>query len=279
LRLATHAVVTEYWRPGCDWTKIMLGSISPELVDEDIVVFSEKAIAVDRGRIMDESKVKPSVLARILTIFWIRVVWALLLGRLCHMKKVNLSHLRSYPLHEGAKHKQVCLDQVGLLQSLQPFSEGGVDTTNLPYSLASLPLERPQQLAEQIRVTISRRLGKNVTVAIVDSDKTYSRFGINLASRATDVRGIVTLGFFAYLMGRSLRWRARSTPLAWAGREVSPEFALRVAGLANKARGHGAGKTAWEMADRFGVGVTRVDWGMLQSVEHRPIVIVRRTPS
>ena len=257
----------------------MLRSISLDLVDEDIVVFSEKAIAVARGRVIDESKVKPSVLARILTIFWIRVVWALLLGRLCHMRKVNLNHLRAYPLHEGAKHKQVCLDQVGFLQSLQPFSEGGIDTTNLPYSLASLPLEHPQQLAEQIRETISKELRKKVTVAIVDSDKTYSQFGIHLASRSTDVRGIVTLGFFAYLMGRSLRWKARSTPLAWAGRQVNPEYPLRVAGLANQARGHGAGKTAWEMADRFKVGITQVDWKMLQSVEHRPIVIVRPTPS
>ena len=276
--LTTHAIVTEYWKPGYDWTKIMLGLISPGLVDGDIVVFSEKAIAVARGRIIDESKVKPSVLARILTIFWVRVAWALALGRLCHMKKVNLNHLRAYPLHEGAKHKQVCLGQVGLLQSLQPFSEGGIDTTNLPYSLASVPLEHPQRLAEQIRQTISRKLGKNVTVAIVDSDKTYSRFGIHLASRSTDVRGIVTLGLFAYLIGRSFRWKARSTPLAWAGCEVSPEYALRVAGLANKARGHGAGKTAWEMADRFGVEVTQVDWEMLQSVEHRPLVIVRQTP-
>jgi F420-0:gamma-glutamyl ligase-like protein len=248
-------------------------------VDGDIVVISEKAIAVAQARVIDESKVRPSVLARILTVFWMRVVWALLLGRLCRMKKVNLSHLRAYPLHEGAKHKQVCLDQVGFLQSLRPFSEGGVDTTNLPYSLASLPLEHPQQLAEQIRETISRRLGKNVTVTVVDSDKTYSRFGIHLASRATNVRGMTNLGFFAYLIGRSLRWKARSTPLAWAGRGVSPDFALHVAGLANKARGYGAGRTAWEMADRFGVGITRVDWRMLQSVEHRPIVIVRPTPS
>jgi len=275
LRLATHAITTEYWKPGHDWAGTILRSISAKLEDGDIVAISEKALAVAQANVADESKAKPGVLARILTIFWMRVAWGILLGRLCHMRKVNLDRLRDYPIYEGSRHKQVCLDYVGFYQSLRPFSEGGVDTTNLPYSLASLPIKRPQQLAEEIRDMISNRLGKNVIVTIVDSDKTYSRCGIHLASRATDVGGIVNLGFFAYLIGRAFRWKARSTPLGWAGRKASPEFALRVAGLANKARGHGAGRTAWDMAHRFQVGITEVDWKMLESVEHRPIVILR----
>jgi F420-0:gamma-glutamyl ligase-like protein len=195
------------------------------------------------------------------------------------MKKANIARLKAYPLLEGAKHKQICLEQTGFLQSLRPLSEGGIDTTNLPYSLVSLPLESPKRLAEDIRGIIARELGKSVAVVIVDSDKTYSCCGLHFTSRATDVQGIVELGFFAYLIGRAFRWKARSTPLAWAGSAVSPGYALRVAGLANKARGHGAGRTAWEMAARFGVGLTEVDWHMLERVEHKPVVILRPTSS
>jgi len=191
------------------------------------------------------------------------------------MKPANIKRLRTYPLREGAKHKQVCLEHVGLLQALRPFSEGGIDTTNLPYSLASLPLESPKRVAEEIRKMIANRLGKNVALTIVDSDKTYSCGGIHLASRPVDIPGVVNLSLFAYVIGRAFKWRARSTPIVWVGPGPMAEYALRLAGLANKARGYGAGRTAWDMAVRFGVGLTEVDWEMLEQVEHRPLVILR----
>lgn len=275
MKIVSRAIRTKYWKPGDDYRKIILNSTSGELQSGDIVAVSEKALAVAQGRLVDESKARPGTLAHILTFFWMRVVWGRLLGRLSRMKKANIARLKAYPLLEGAKHKQVCLEEAGFLQSLRPLSEGGIDTTNLPYSLVSLPLESPKRLAEEIRGIIASELGKAVAVVIVDSDKTYSCRGVHFASRATDVQGIVELGFFAYLIGRAFRWKARSTPLAWAGSEVSPGYALRVAGLANKARGHGAGRTAWEMAARFGVGLTEVDWQMLERVEHKPIVILR----
>jgi F420-0:gamma-glutamyl ligase-like protein len=249
--------------------------VSEEIQEGDIVALSEKALAVARRRTVDESKERPGVLARILAFYWSRIVWGLFLGKLCHLTKANVVRLRAYPVFEGAQHKQVCLENAGLFQALRPFSEGGIDTTNLPFSLVSLALESPKAVAEEVRRVISDRLKKTVSVVIVDSDKTYSRRGVHLASRAVEIRGIVNLGFLAYLIGRMFRWRARSTPLAWAGLQVSAEHALRVAGLANRARGHGAGKTAWEMADRFGVGLTQVSWEMIERVEHKPIVIVR----
>jgi len=277
MEIVIRAIRTRYWKPGDDYHKIILEAISKEVQDGDVLAISEKALVVALGRIVDESRVRPGLLARTLAGFWMRVMWGSVLGLLCHMKPANIAHLRNYPLREGAKHKQVCLEHVGLLQGLRPFSEGGIDTTNLPYSLASLPLESPSHVAEEIRKTIAEELNKHVIVTIVDSDKTYSRSGIHLASRSTGIPGIVDRGFFAYLMGRALRWRARSTPLAWVGSKVTPELALRVAGLANRARGHGAGRTAWDMAVRFGVGLTGVDWEMLERVEHRPLVILRRS--
>jgi len=275
LKIISRAIRTTYWRPGDDYRKFILNAVSRELQNGDIVALSEKALSVAEGRVVDESKARPSILARILTTFWMRAVWGYLLGRLCGLKKANIARLRTYPLCEGARHKQVCLEYAGLLQTLLPFSEGGIDTTNLPYSLASLPLESPSRLAEEIRRAIAAQLGKLVAVVIVDSDKTYSCRGFHFASRRTDINGIVELGPIAYMLGRVLRWKARSTPLAWAGSKASPGFALRLAGLANSARGYGAGRTTWEMAARFGVGLTDVDWHMLEQVDHRPIVVLR----
>jgi F420-0:gamma-glutamyl ligase-like protein len=275
MTVVTRAIRTRYWKPGENYHKIVLDAISEGLQDGDVVAISEKALAVARGRIVDESKARPGLVAHVLAYFWMRLVWGHFLGRLCHMRPANIRRLRTYPLREGAKHKQVSLEHVGFLQALRPFSEGGIDTTNLPYSLASLPLESPRRVAEEIRKTIADRLGKNVALTIVDSDKTYSCGGIHLASRPVNVRGIINLGLFAYLMGRIFKWRARSTPIVWVGSTPTAAYALRLAGLANKARGYGAGRTAWDMAVRFGVGLTEVDWEMLEQVEHRPIVILR----
>jgi F420-0:gamma-glutamyl ligase-like protein len=275
MKVVTRAIRTRYWKPGDDYHKIILDAISAELKDADVVAVSEKALAVAQGRIFDESIARPGLVARGLASFWMRLVWGFVLSRLCHMKPVNIKRLRAYPLREGARHKQVCLEHVGFLQALRPFSEGGIDTTNLPYSLASLPLECSKCVAEGIQKMIADRLGKKVTLAIVDSDKTYSSGAIHLSSRQVEIPGVVNLGFLAYLIGRAFRWRARSTPIAWVGSQVSPDHALRLAGLANKARGYGAGRTAWDMAIRFGVGLTEVDWEMLEQVEHRPIVILR----
>ena len=55
----------------------------------------------------------------------------------------------------------------------------------------------------------------------------------------------------------------------------SAEEALEIAEVANRVRGFGAGRTVWDMAERFGVGLADVSWGMLETVKHKPIVIVR----
>jgi F420-0:gamma-glutamyl ligase-like protein len=72
-----------------------------------------------------------------------------------------------------------------------------------------------------------------------------------------------------------LRLRRRATPLAVAGGEMSAEQALEIAEVADRSRGFGAGRTVWEMAERFGVDLTAVSWEMLETVRHKPIVILR----
>jgi F420-0:gamma-glutamyl ligase-like protein len=80
----------------------------------------------------------------------------------------------------------------------------------------------------------------------------------------------------SYLFGRLLRLKRRATPIAVVGSNMSDEEILEVAEIANKARGFGAGRNVWDMAETFDVSLTGVTWDMLDKVEHKPIVIVKR---
>jgi F420-0:gamma-glutamyl ligase-like protein len=56
---------------------------------------------------------------------------------------------------------------------------------------------------------------------------------------------------------------------------MSAEIALQVAAVADRARGYGAGRSVWEMAEGFNVSLTKVTWEMLDHIDHKPVVIVR----
>ncbi len=155
-------------------------------------------------------------------------------------------------------------------------SEGAIDGSNLPYSYVSLPLKNPGEIAETIRKEILSRLGKRVSVMIVDTDKTYSLRNFHFTPRPTTTRGIQSGGgFVTYVIGRVLRLRKRATPLAVAGCSLNAEQSLRIAEIANRSRGFGTGRTVWEMAEKFKVGFTEVSWEMLDGAKHKPIVLVR----
>jgi F420-0:gamma-glutamyl ligase-like protein len=156
-------------------------------------------------------------------------------------------------------------------------SEGGIDGSNLPYSYVSLPLGNAYALAEEIRQRIWLKLGKKVAVIIVDTDKTYSFRNFHFTPRPKPMRGIHSLGgVCAYVIGRFLKLKKRPTPLAVAGCRLQAEEALKIASIADRARGAGTGATVWDMASRFKVEITGVSWTMLARIEHKPIVIVRK---
>lgn len=276
LKFKVKAIETDYWMPGDDYLNKIVNAIKGEILDGDMIVISEKAISVAEGRIVDESGFKPSLLACFIARFWMRIIWGYLLGRICHLKIRNIMRLKNYPLREGAAHKEVALRYAGFLHALLWGSEGGIDGSNLPYAYVSLPLHDPQKIAERIRRYIWSKLGKNIAVMIADTDKTYSIGNFHFTHRSNILCGIHTIpGFIAYILGRSLKLKRRSTPLALAGIKLSVDLALDVAEAANKARGSGAGYTVWDMAERFGVSLTKVTWSMLRSLKHKPIVIVR----
>ena len=275
-RYITIVVPTEYWRPGHDYLMTISHLLRGNIRAGDVVVVSEKALSIAMGRIVDEAKVRPRLAARLLARIWMRIVWGQFLSRICNLSSVAASRLRSYPLQEGAAHKQLALSYSGPLQSLRHGSEGGIDVSNVPYSYASLPLENAELIAQNILEALQKDNAVAMTVLIVDSDKTYTWRTIHISPRQDALQGILPLSVIAYILGRAFRLRPRSTPIAMAGTPLSVEEALRAAALANKARGSGSGRTAWDMAERFGVGLTEVTYEYLNTIKHRPLVIVRK---
>ena len=275
-RYNTVTVTTRYWKPGEDYLQQVADSVESKIQDGDVITVSEKAISTALGNFIDESTLKPGCMASFLARYWMRLVWGYLLGPLSRLRMKTIRHLRNYPLREGSAHKQLALEQAGFLKALMFGSEGGIDASNLPYSYVSLPLRNAPEIAEKICGYIKTKSGKRVGVMIVDTDKTYSLGTFHFTPRPKPIRGIYSVGgFLSYLIGRFLKMRHRATPVALAGAQMRAEEALEIAETANRARGFGAGRTVWDMAERFGVSVTEVTWDMLCRVEHKPIVIVK----
>jgi F420-0:gamma-glutamyl ligase-like protein len=271
------AVVTKYWRPRENYLAEIVNGIRGKVADGDFVVISEKALSIASGNIVDESRVKPSLNARLIAKVWMRLFWGYPLGLMCHLRARLLRCLREYPLKVGSCHKQVALQRAGLLQSLMFGSEGGIDGSNLAYSFVSLPLKDALKIALEIRGQIDSTLQKKVAVMIADTDKTYSFRNFHFTPRPKPIRGIHSFdGFVSYVIGRTFKFKKRATPIAVAGCGLSAEQALEIAEFANRVRGFGAGRTVWDMAEKFKVKLTDISWGMLDTVKHKPIVLVRK---
>ena len=253
----------------------IIKALDGKLSDGDFVVISEKAISTASNNIIDEGEVKPSLMIKIFAWFWMRIVWGYFLGPLCMFRRRLIENIRKYPLEEEGRHKQVALQHVGFLQSLMFGSEGGIDGSNLPYSYVSLPLKNADEIAHKIREQIRLRLKKKVFVMISDTDKTFSLGNFHFTHRKKTMEGIHSYTFTAYVVGRLFKLRRRATPIAISEHVISVDEALEIADVANRARGFGAGSTVWGMAEKFKVGLTEVSWEMLETVKHKPIVVVK----
>lgn len=269
-------VTTKYWRPEEDYLEEIIKNIKGKIAEGDFVVVSEKAISIALNNIIDEDGIKPGLGARLIARYWMRIVWGYFLSPLCHFREELSRQLREYPLDAGGCHKQVALQQAGLLQALMFGSEGGIDGSNLAYSYVSLPLENADEIAQKIREKIWLILREKVFVIIADTDKTYSFRNFHFTPRPKPIKGIHSFeGFVTYVVGRTLKLKRRATPIAVAGCQIQAEEALGIANIANHARGFGAGRTVWDMAEKFKVKLNEVSWEMLETVKHKPIIIVR----
>jgi F420-0:gamma-glutamyl ligase-like protein len=275
LKITAIKVKTRYWPPGTDPVHEIVEAVKEVLQDGDIVSVSEKAISTAMGNLVDESQIKPGRFALLLSSIWMRRLWGGPLGRLAKLREHTIERLKNYPHNEGAAHKQVALDHVGLLQSLRHYSEGGIDASNLPYSYVCLPLEDPKCIADSIHKALEVTR-KHLSTIIVDGDTTYSIRNLHIAPRRVPIPGIIHVGgFLTFLLGRKFGFIARSTPLAVSGIARNPDFLLTLANVSHRVRGHGAGRTVWDMARSLGVGLTDVTWEMLRLVDHYPIAILR----
>jgi len=277
IHLKSIALVTRYWKPLEDWIGHITRVLEDSVEDGDIVVISDKAISTATGSIFNERGTVPSFTAKVLAKYWMRYIWTYFLAPLCHLSEMTIQHIREYPIVEGSVHKQVVLQYAGFLQALLHSSEGGIDSSNLPYSYVSIPLKKTNQIAEDVHQQIISKLDKNVIVMIADTDKTYSWRNFHFTPRPGTIEEIHSVGgILSYLIGRVLRLRKRATPLAIAGSKISVEEALNIADLADQSRGLGAGKTVWDMAETFKVSLNGVSWEMLEGIKHMPVTIVRR---
>jgi F420-0:gamma-glutamyl ligase-like protein len=271
------AVHTSYWKPNSNYLSQILEALEGKIRDGDFVVVSEKALSVATGNIIDESTIKPGGNAKFLTSFWMRAVWGYHLGYLCGFGVRLLRRLRQYPLDSGSRHKQVALEQAGLMQALMFGSEGGIDGSNLAYSYVSLPIKNADVFAQKIATAFLDNFNKSVCVIVADTDKTYRFHNFYFTPRPSPMRGIKSFGGVAtYVLGRILKFKRSSTPLAVVGSAISAGEALTITNIADRARGPGSGATVWDMAAHFRVAVDRVSWEMLEAVGHKPLVIVRR---
>ncbi len=276
MKLKAIRVRTKYWRPGTDHVKEIVQAIGDKVEDGDIVSVSEKAIATARGLLLDEAGIKPGKLAQFLAGTWTRRFWGGPLGRLTGLRGRTIERLRGFPIEEGSAHKQCALRHVGLLQALRHYSEGGIDASNLPYALVSLPLDEPGVEAAKIRGALEAETGRRLSVMIVDGDVTYSWRNLHLAPRRVEIPGLVHAGgFLIFVFGRMLGLKPRPTPVALSGEPLNPDRALWLAKVAHRVSGPGAGRTVWGMSERLGTGLTGVTWEMLEAFEHAPIVILR----
>jgi F420-0:gamma-glutamyl ligase-like protein len=271
------AVQTSYWKPNSNYLAQILEALEGKIQDGDFVVVSEKALSIATGNIINESTIKPSNNAKFLACFWMRAVWGYHLGYLCGFGVRLLRRLRQYPLDSGSRHKQVALEQAGLMQALMFGSEGGIDGSNLAYSYVSLPIKKAEVFAQEIATAFLVNFDKSICVIVADTDKTYRFHNFYFTPRPSPMRGIKSFGGVAtYVLGRILRFKRSSTPLAVVGSALSAGEALTITNIADRARGPGSGATVWDMAARFRVAVDGVSWEMLDAVGHKPLVIVRR---
>ena len=202
MRLRAIRVRTGFWRPGADYVREIVGAVEGFMEDGDVVSVSEKAVSTARGLVVDESRFEAGRVARFLASFWMRRIWGGPLGRLTGLRDHTIERLRAFPEEDGAVHKQVALSHTGILQSLRHYSEGGIDASNLPYALVSLPLPDPRACASEIREALEEG-GWDVSVLIVDGD-----------TRRLGLRRVLNLGGLQWHGATTVnvsvtRWRSR----------------------------------------------------------------------
>ncbi len=265
------------WTPGVDVVDEIVRVYAGLLEPSDILVLSDKALSVAYGYIYNEELVSINTVdllyTRLARFLWTRVFREFIGSN-------TASVLEKTPLRDLARHKKLVL-RLGFKYLFKPVSEAGVDTTNLPYTYVSIPMDRACIVADEIRRELLYRLGVDVNILVVDSDKCFKpRFLDNIAfsTRPSFVKGVVDLGVIAYVIGRAYPslFKAYPTPVAYSGEWIGLKALLKIARHADRVRGCGVGRNVYEVLERLGKRDYReVSWSDLSRFTHYPVVVAR----
>ncbi|MEM4575872.1 MAG: coenzyme F420-0:L-glutamate ligase [Candidatus Nezhaarchaeales archaeon] len=275
------ALESKIWRPKTDFKKSIAELVKEVALDGDYIVVSEKALSSALGLLYDESSIKIDPYSKVMTYLTTNLLWGLALSRVCKLSLETSLFLRKYPLTEGARHKKLALRVGGLLQALKPTSECGIDATNVPGYLVSLPLKNPFYIANDIRTYLEQELGINVRVVISDSDKCYQFKPLPkliLSCRNTGIRSSVNLGFISFLVARLFNnfFSPYATPIGFSPLNLDVTELLIVAELADRARGFGIGRTIYDIEKKLKIKATEITWDILDLFPHYPVVVVKK---
>jgi len=265
---------TNYIKPNQSYD-IIIDALEDGVEDNDFLVISETPIAISQGRIVDESRFKPSFAAYLLADWWSKYLWGYILGPLFGIKKRTIRNLKRLP-PEARYHKELILRCYGWKHALKPASEAGVDLSNAPGTYVSLLPIKPEKVVDDISSEIYSRTGKKVTVMIIDTDATYKLAGISFTSLPCAITQIKSnLGIFAYLLGR-IGTIQGPTPLA-VSRFMNLEQVIEVSLIAEECQKKNEinMETVYDMTLTFNEDFSGVTVDMLDSVPHTPAVIVR----
>ncbi len=285
MRYKLVPVRDRYWKVGSGAVRNALRALKDvTLTDGDVVLLSEKAVAVAEGELIDESRYEPGRLARWLAKYWMRIVWGRILGPLLKdvmdppLRDETVENFRRYPLEEGARHKQMVLEEFGLKHALEPLSEAGVDVGNVPGTCAAPVPESAGDVARELRERLMEERDVDVAVVVGDTDKTFELLGIKFTTIARAHPPIKAgTGIFGFLVGRLLAETLGPTPVAIAG-DLDVEEAIRLLERAEEVRTKGAGRTVYDMMREAG-DPSGIDEEFLDSFEHVPIVVAREVSS
>ncbi len=268
-------VKTGYIKPNEPYD-VIIDKAKEFLENGDFLVISETPIAISQGRLVDEALFKPSILSIFLADIWSKYIWGYLLGPLLGIKKRTIKNLRNLP-REARSHKEVVLKYYGLKHALKPASEAGIDLTNAPGTYVSLLPENPLEVVEDISQKISKNLGMEVVVIIVDTDVTYELLGKQFTSLPISTSGIkADFGIFGYFLGRFGKIIG-PTPLA-ISKPYNLHKIMEIARIADEYQNKNeySVRTVYDMGKAFSGEIDSVTIRMLNSIQHTPAVIIRK---
>ncbi|MGZ7069601.1 MAG: coenzyme F420-0:L-glutamate ligase, partial [Methanobacterium sp.] len=189
--------------------------------------------------------------------------------------KRTIKNLRNLPV-EARSHKELVLKYYGLKHALKPASEAGIDLSNAPGTYVSLLPAEPDSVAVDIAAKISKNLGKEVVVIVIDTDATYELFGKLFTSLPIAATGITAnFGFFGYLLGRFGIIKG-PTPLG-VSKNFDIDIIMKIAKIAHDYQEgiEGGMATVYDMKDAFHGNIDGITIEMLSSIEHTPAIIIR----